>query len=60
VLKGLLHGLLGDLIKGYAPNLFALLGGSAKLNRQVRGDRFAFAVRVRRKEDFVSPQACLL
>ena len=54
VLECILHGLLGDLIKGYAADLFPFFGIRAKLQREVCRDRFAFAVRVRRKEDLVS------
>ena len=54
VLERVLHGLLRDLIKGDAANLLPFFGGGSQLNSQVRSDRFAFAVRVRRKEDFIS------
>ena len=56
MLERVLHRLLCDLIKGDAADLFALLSVRTQLNRKVSRDRFAFAIRVRRKEDLVSLQ----
>ena len=53
VAKGVLDGLLGDLVEGDTLDLLALFRVGPQLEREVVGDGFAFAVRVRRQEDFV-------
>ena len=53
MLEGILHGLLGNFVKGDAANLLLLFGAGAQLDGQVIGNGFAFAVRVRREKYFV-------
>src|SRR6185312_2889290 len=60
--KGLLHRALGNFVEGYAANalrprlgfLLAVDGVAAEFFSQMGGDRFAFAVRVRRQEYGIS------
>jgi hypothetical protein len=52
MLEGFLHGFFGDLVEGHAVDrnpAFFLLAAIDELFRQVRGNGFAFAVRVRRQ-----------
>ena len=58
MLEGFLHGLLGDLVEGHAPDLLPFLGAGPQLQREVVGDRFPFAVRIGRQEDFVGLGRC--